>query len=413
MNGSDRAVAGLKAGRPTVWCRDPARPKAVTAADVRAAEQRMRRFAPVLHTLFPGADWDGRVVSPLLGPVRLDARQSVLVKADHALPITGSVKARGGVHELLVAIERIAVEAGLLAPDAPAAAYLTPEVRHYFAGQCIVVGSTGNLGFSIGLLARAFGLQAEVHMSRDAKHWKKQRLRALGVGVVEHPGDFTSAVEAARTAAQRPGCWFVDDENSRELMLGYAVAAAELAGQLQARGIRISAQRPLCVYLPCGVGGAPAGITFGLKQRFGADVTCVFVEPVASASMMAAMTAGNGRPLHVATLGLDNATIADGLAVPRCSPLALATVGDLIDGIVTVADGDLLYWVRQLWVAEQMRLEPAAAAGFAAVAPWLAARGPERADAVSVVWTTGGALLPDEEFHALLGSGEPGSPRAA
>lgn len=407
----ESVVTLLQCGRPSVWVRSAPAHDLITMADVGEARARFQRFEPLLRQLFPLAGWDGRVRSELLDYPQTGDLPALLIKTDHDLPVTGSIKARGGVHEMLCHVERIAHAEGI-ALDRDLDVLISEAARSRFARHTLIVASTGNLGFSIGLLARAFGLGAEIHMSRDAKGWKKERLRRLGAIVVEHDCDFSEATERARIAAttERTEAYFVDDESSRELMLGYAVAAHELAEQLAARGIVISGERPLFVYLPCGVGGAPGGVTFGLKQLFGRHVVCIFVEPTASASMFAALSQDPPRPIHIGEIGLDNRTIADGLAVPRASTLALAVVGSMIDAVVAVNDDGLLEKVRSMWITAGLRLEPAAAAGFAALPTWLqhlqattqTGSLAEWRNAQHVVWTTGGSLLPDDEFNALL-----------
>jgi D-serine dehydratase len=403
----------LRDGKPSIWMRG-ARPMPVTMADVAEARARFERFAPALSRFFADPPWDGRVRSPLLdfkyAPCGI--ARDVLVKADHALPMTGSVKARGGVHELLCQVERIALSEGLVRPGDSYERLTTPEARERFGKHVVMVASTGNLGFSVGLVARAFGVDTEVHMSRDAKAWKKERLRRLGAKVVEHACDFNETVSRARQAAvSRSNAYFVDDESSRELLVGYATAAYELAEQLEERGIRVSRERPLFVYLPCGVGGSPGGITFGLKHIFGAACVSVFVEPVGAACMYAALSAGGGREaVHVSSLGLPNQTIADGLAVAKASELVLDAVGDMVDSVVAVTDAQMVEWVGRAWSGGGLRIEPAAAAAFAAVEPFLRAIEGESGgstlsrwkEGIHVLWTTGGSLLPEDEFQSLL-----------
>ena len=105
---------------------------------------------------------------------------------------------------------------------------------------CLQVGSTGNLGLSIGITGAAMGLQTEVHMSCDAKQWKKDLLRSRGVKVVEHTGNYSVAVTAGReSAVADPRAHFVDDERSMDLLLGYSTAAFEVMEQLDALSVEV------------------------------------------------------------------------------------------------------------------------------------------------------------------------------
>jgi len=391
---------------------------APAVADVLAAEARLARCAGLMSMLFGELEASAGVIeSDLLEAARLQrAMGSVperdgtwFIKADHALPIAGSIKARGGFHEVLALAESIAVAHGVLSLDGDRRQLASEPARALFERHTVTVGSTGNLGLSIGVMAAALGFKAVVHMSTDAKIWKKDRLRMRGVQVVEHDGDYAAAVAAGRAQAQvAPHSHFVDDERSLMLFLGYAAAARHLAMQLAEAGRTVDASHPLFVYLPCGVGGAPGGITFGLKALFGQHVHCFFAEPVASPCMLVQLASQQNVPLSVYDIGLDNRTEADGLAVGQASHLVSPLMAAQLSGVFTVSDQQLYAQLLQVLQAEGIELEPSAAAGVGGPA-WLTSssaghdylnrHGLGLAGATHIIWTTGGALVPQEEHR--------------
>lgn len=413
---------------PTLWLNPHWQPahQALPAlplnfASIQEAAARWSRMAGVLRHCFAElSSSDGVIESPLLAAPRLQQELAGRcgkwwIKADHALPVAGSIKARGGIYEVLLHAESLALAEGLIGPADDRAALTAPRARELFATHTVAVGSTGNLGLSIGVTAAALGFGAVVHMSADAKEWKKERLRRLGVRVVEHVGDFAQAVAAGRArASEQPRSYFVDDENSSALFLGYAVAALRLRHQLASAAIRVDKAHPLFVYLPCGVGGAPGGITFGLRHVFGDHVHCFFAEPVAAPSMLLRLASDPPVAISVYDIGLDNRTEADGLAVGRASDLVASLIRSSVAGVFTVTDDDLFRDLYRLERSEGMRIEPSAAAGFRGPL-WLKSEAGraylERrqltehlSEATHLLWTTGGAFVPAEEyerFHAV------------
>ena len=414
------AETALRARQPFLWLNDhlSVGDAILFSPMIEGAADRLTRFASILSQAFPAlAVTAGHVTSPIRDASPLAEALDIprdagrlLLKGDHELSIGGSIKARGGTHAVLVFAEQVLAIAGY-SPSAVPSMTLA-QVRAALAGLTISVGSTGNLGLSVGTVAVALGFRAEIHMSVDARPWKKKRLRSLGVDVIEHAGDYEAALAAGRADADvRETSHFIDDEDSEDLLFGYAVAAAELRDQLQAAGVTVDSDHPLFVYLPCGVGGAPVGVTVGLKAIFGHHVHCFFAEPIDAPCMLAHFLKPGA---SVRDFGLSGKTEADGLAVPRASALAADLVRNHLSGIFTVADDTLFC---HLFVARRdcgFRLEPSAAAGFSGpghilnaghdyfAAQDLTAR---MADATHIIWATGGSQMPEAVFESYCAKG--------
>ncbi|MFF6014217.1 D-serine ammonia-lyase [Lysinibacillus fusiformis] len=396
-------------------------------ADVRDAEERLVRFAPYIAKVFPETEGTaGMIESPLVDvPAMKQSLQNIfqqpilgdlLLKCDSHLPISGSIKARGGIYEILKHAENLAIQHNLLTVDDDYSILASEKFRSFFSHYSIAVGSTGNLGLSIGIISSKLGFNVTVHMSADAKQWKKDLLRNSHVTVIEYEADYSKAVEEGRIQAEKdPTCYFVDDENSHDLFLGYAVAASRLKKQLDDLNITIDKHHPLMVYLPCGVGGGPGGIAFGLKLLFEDNVHCFFAEPTHSPCMLLGLMTGLHDQVSVQEIGIDNVTEADGLAVGRPSGFVGKTIEPFLGGNFTVNDEQLYRLLKELVDTEGIHLEPSALAGM--LGPIKLYK--EGADYLSklhlteqimknsthIIWGTGGSMVPEDIMNQYYQKG--------
>lgn len=232
--------------------------------------------------------------------------------------------------------------------------------------------------------------------------------------VIEYESDYTSAVEHGRQVAEQDSaCHFVDDENSIDLFLGYAVAGSRLKDQLQQAKIKVDANHPLFVYLPCGVGGAPGGIAYALKQIFGEHIHIFFAEPFASPCMLLGLMTGMHDKISVNDIGLSNKTEADGLAVGRPSRFVGTLMESVISGCYTVDDSFLFRSLKGMYETENIFMEPSAHAGVYGPielmmqgTSYIQKHGlqDKMKNATHIIWSTGGDLVPEELRQQYLQS---------
>ena len=391
--------------------------------DIQDASDRLARFAPYMVKAFPETAATNGIIesdiveisamkSQLEQQYEVEIKGKLLLKKDSHLPISGSIKARGGIYEVLTHAEQLAIKAGLLELKDDYSKLFTEEFKCFFSQYSIAVGSTGNLGMSIGIISAKLGFSVSVHMSADARQWKKAKLRSHGVNVVEYSEDYGVAVEQGRKEAESdPKCFFIDDENSQTLFLGYSVAGERLKQQFDDMDIVVDNKNPLFVYLPCGVGGGPGGVAFGLKMAFGDNVHCVFAEPTHSPCMLLGILTGLLDGIAVQDIGIDNITAADGLAVGRASGFVGRAMERLLDGFYTISDQRMYNLLGLLNKVEAIQLEPSALAGM--LGPIVLANNDEYlkrmnmsneklARATHLVWATGGGMVPPLEMKKYL-----------
>ncbi|PTY40865.1 D-serine ammonia-lyase [Brachyspira hampsonii] len=388
------------------------------------AEERLKRFAPFIMKAFPETVKSNGIIESSLEPIfkmqsKLEEKYNTKIpgklylKLDSHLPVAGSIKARGGVYEVLKHAEDLAIEAGMLNINDDYSILADEKFKKFFSQYKIQVGSTGNLGLSIGITSAALGFEVIVHMSADAKQWKKDMLRSKGVTVIEYADDYGKAVEEGRKNSDAdPKSYFIDDEKSIDLFLGYTVAARRLKKQLEEKGMDINEKNPLIVYIPCGVGGAPGGVAYGLKRIYKDNVYIFFIEPTLAPCMLLSLETSMHENISVKDIGINGITHADGLAVARASGLVSRIMEPILSGEFTIADYRLYDYLRCLNESENIQIEPSACASFQGPVELLKCEeskkyidekiGKNIENAYHICWSTGGSMVPKEDMDNFL-----------
>ena len=217
--------------------------------------------------------------------------------------------------------------------------------------QPLVTASAGNFGQGLAYNAKRHGRDLIVFASIHANPLKIEAMRRFGAEVVLEGEDFDGAKAAARAYAAGRQLQFVEDGASAAIAEGAGTIAAELT---EAEGVLDA------VYVPLGNGALATGIGCWLKAR----------SPGTRVVAVAALGAPCMALSHAAGAVVETAealTIADGIAVRIPVPEAVEWLKDTIDEVVLVSDEQILAAMGFAWDSWQRVVEPAGAAGLAAI----------------------------------------------
>jgi len=210
--------------------------------------------------------------------------------------------------------------------------------------------SAGNHAAAVGFAAKQLGTTAKVVMPRTANPARVALCRAYGAEVVLTPDVHVAFAEVERLEREE-GRTAIHPFEGLAVALGTGTLGLELVEQ---------AADLDAVVVPVGGGGLAGGLAAAVKLS--APQVAVFgVEPVGADSMSRSFRAGAPEPAGPIT------TIADSLAPPYSLPYSFALCRQYLDDLVTVDDDALcesLYW---LFLGAKLAVEPAGAAGTAAV----------------------------------------------
>jgi len=215
----------------------------------------------------------------------------------------------------------------------------------------LVCTTTGNFGQGMAYSARKHGLSVTIFTSAAANPLKVERMRAFGADVRLAGDDLDAAHQAAEAFASETGARLVED--------GRDAALAEGAGTIGLEMLR-SREAFDSILVPLGDGTLLAGVARWVKAHDPAT-RMVGVCSSGAPSMERSWRARQVQKLQRAE------TIADGIAVQTPFPEALADLLGLVDDVLLVEDRMLVTAMRQAHQELGIVLEPAGAAGLAAV----------------------------------------------
>lgn len=209
----------------------------------------------------------------------------------------------------------------------------------------LVCASAGNFGQGMAYACRKREIRLKVFASESANPLKIERMRALGAKVELVAGDF----DDAKNAARQDGALFIED--------GLLGAIGEGAGTI---AIELDRVQPLdAVFVPLGNGALINGVGTWLKRHTATKVIAV----CAAGAPSMALSWQSRRPVSAASN-----TIADGIAVRVPVPEAVTLMENTVDEVMLVSDDEMRAAMRSLFYDGGLLVEPAGAAGLAAIA---------------------------------------------
>ncbi|MEN9740405.1 MAG: hypothetical protein RLZ72_671 [Actinomycetota bacterium] len=219
----------------------------------------------------------------------------------------------------------------------------------------VVAASAGNHAQGVALAAQELGIHATIFMPVGVALPKLLATRAYSADVVLRGVVFNEALEAAIDFADKSGAIFIPPYDNHDVIAGQGTVGLEIWEQVP---------DVETVIVPIGGGGLIAGVASAMKQQAateGRTIKVIGVQAANAAAYPPSVSAGEPTTIEV------KATIADGIAVARPGDLPFDIIKDAVDEIVTVSDDDIARALLMLIERAKLVVEPAGAAGVAAI----------------------------------------------
>jgi threonine dehydratase len=284
----------------------------LSLSDIQAAKRRIKGgiyYSPCPHS------------EPLSEAVGAE----IFCKLDH-LQRTGSFKERGARNALLL---------------------LDDERR----GLGVVAASAGNHALGLAYHGKLLGIPVTVVMPQYAPLIKITTCQRLDANVVVKGDSFAEAREQADQLAREKRLTYIHGYDDLDIIAGQGTMALEILDQVP----ELEA-----IIVPIGGGGLIAGIGLAIKT-LKPSVKVIGVAAENTPSFAAALAAGKPVTVH------NEATLADGLAVPAVGANAFEIARSVIDQFVVVSENEIALAILRILELEKSVVEGAAASTLAAL----------------------------------------------
>jgi threonine dehydratase len=215
----------------------------------------------------------------------------------------------------------------------------------------VIAASAGNHAQGVAFAAARLGARATVVMPERAPLPKVEATRSYGADVVLHGSTVEHALAWAKELAASRGSIFIHPFEHPDVLAGQGTAGLEIIEQCP--DVRT-------IVVPVGGGGLAAGIAVA-AQGAAPAVRVTGVQAEAVAPFPASLAAG--QPVAVEP----GSTMADGIAVACPGELAFAVLAERVHRMVTVSEKSLSRALLFCLERSKQVVEPAGAAGVAAL----------------------------------------------
>jgi threonine dehydratase len=238
----------------------------------------------------------------------------------------------------------------------------------------VITYSSGNHAQGVAYAARLLGTKAVIVMPAAAPRVKREATAALGAEIVTVGNASDERRDKALELAREYGYVVIPPYDDETIIAGQGTVGLEIVSGLPEVEL---------VLVPIGGGGLSSGVAAAVKLS-GSRARVIGVEPALANDAQQSLREGRVVRIEAARAA---STVADGLRTQSIGHANFEHLTKYLDGVVTVAEEEILSAMRQIIRGARLMAEPSGAVTMAA---WMYHRAELPASRCTVAILSGG-----------------------